>query len=109
MANFRKARTFVLNGEQYHFSADELNSPVIVICYNRAKQFQRRGKAIDFFAQAMTACDPLSSEFCRYATILVSLLACKSDDIVIDRTLAYDEDQGAFIAEMLSHVQYVNN
>ena len=109
MANFRKARTFILNGERYHFNVGELNAPVIVICYNQAKQFKRRGKAIEFFAQGMNACDPMSNEFMRYATILVHLLMCKNDEIVIDRDLNHDEDRSAYLSEMLSHVQLVND
>lgn len=109
MANFRKARNFILNGERYHFDVNELNAPVIVICYDRAMQFKQRGKAIEFFAQGVNSCDPMSHESGRYAKILVRLLARKSDDIIMDRDLAYDEDHGAYIAEMLSHVQCVNN
>ncbi len=107
MANFRKSRTFILNGERYHFSTDELNAPVIVICYNQTKQFKRRGKAIEFFAQGMNACDSMSNEFMRYATVLVRLLAHKNDNIIMDRDLNHDEDRGAYINEMLSHIQFV--
>ena len=109
MANFRKARTFVLNGERYHFSVNELNTPVTVICYNRAMRFKRRGEAILYFAQGMSSCDPASSEFERYATVLVRLLSRKYDEIIMDRNLAYDEDHGAYITEMLSHVQHMNS
>ncbi len=107
MANFRKARNFILNGERYHFDIDELNAPVMVICYDKAKQYMRRGKVILFYAQAMNGCDPASSEFGRYAKVLVRLLMRKNDDVVMDRDLNPDEDRGAYIAEMLSRVQYV--
>ena len=107
MANFRKARNFILNSEQYHFTIDELNSPVIVICYNKAKQFMRRGKAILFYAQAMNSCDPMSSEFGRYATVLVRLLARKSDSVILDRDLSYDEDRGSYINEVLKNIIFI--
>lgn len=107
MANFRKARNFILNGIRYHFDIDELNAPVIVICYNKAKQYMRRGKAILFYAQAMNACDPMSSEFGRYATVLVRLLTRKSDSVILDRELDPDEDRGSYMNEMLSHIQFV--
>ena len=107
MANFRKARNFILNNIHYHFTIDELNAPVIVICYNQAKQYMRRGKAILFYAQAMNACDPMSSEFERYATVLVRLLSRKNETVILDRELDHDEDRGAYMNEMLSNIQFV--
>lgn len=107
MAKFRKARNFILNGERYHFTIDELNSPVIVICYNNAKQYMSRGKAILFFAQAMNACDPMSSEFDRYATVLVRLLSCKNNNVILDRDLDHDEDRGSYMNEMLKNITFV--
>ena len=109
MANFRKARNFLLNGVRYYFSIDELNAPVIVICYNSAKQYMRRGKAILFYAQAMNACDPMSSEFGRYATVLVRLLTRKNDNVILDRDLDHDEDRGSYMNEMLKHLTFVHD
>lgn len=107
MANFRKARNFILNGVRYHFSVDELNAPVIVICYNRATQFMRRGKAILHFAQGMNECDPASCEFGRYTTVLVRLLTRKNDNIVMDRDLNYDEDHSSYLNEVLKGIKFV--
>lgn len=56
---------------------------VKVTCYGETKVYPNAQEAIDFFREGMLWCDPNSSEFSRYATI-VSRLMC-GDIEVSDR------------------------
>lgn len=44
------------------------------ICYNTLHVFNHKKDAISFFKECCDYCDPNSSEFSRYASILVDLL-----------------------------------
>ena len=46
---------------------------VTVTCYGETKVFKSKKKAIEFFEEGMMWCDPNSSEFSRYATIVMKL------------------------------------
>lgn len=44
---------------------------VLVTCYGNTKEYTRQ-EAIDFFTEGMLWCDPGSSEFSRYVTLLAN-------------------------------------
>ena len=46
---------------------------VTVTCYGKKQVFKSRKKAIEFFEEGMMWCDPGSSEFSRYASIVMQL------------------------------------
>jgi hypothetical protein len=46
---------------------------VKVICYNEEMFFDTRKKAIAYFKEGMSYCDPYSSEYDRYAMIVQQL------------------------------------
>ena len=47
------------------------NEPVVVICYNQAKQYDTRQEAFDYFEEAMYACEGAEAE--RYKNICYDL------------------------------------
>jgi hypothetical protein len=52
---------------------------VTVTCYGTTQVFKSRKKAIDFFEEGMMWCDPGSSEFSRYANIVMQLKSGMTD------------------------------
>ena len=53
----------------------QMQEPVKVTCYRETKTYKTRKEAIDFYSEGMCCCDPGSSEFERYATIVMQLEA----------------------------------
>ena len=51
-----------------------MEQPITVTCYGETKVYESRRKATDFFLQAMLGCDPRSSEYSRYASIIEQLM-----------------------------------
>lgn len=78
MAKFRKACVYVTDSGKVRFSADELNEKVKVTCYRETKEMAR-GSAINFYSKGMCACDPNSSEYDRYCSIVSQLLERKTE------------------------------
>jgi hypothetical protein len=46
---------------------------VTVTCYGKTKIYKSRKEAIKYFKEGMKWCDPFSSEFERYAIIVMKL------------------------------------
>lgn len=46
---------------------------VTVTCYGKTETYKSKKEAISFFKEGMMWCDPGSSEYARYATIVMKL------------------------------------
>lgn len=52
---------------------------VKVTCYDRVKEFESAKAAIAYYEEGMCYCDPDSSEYDRYATIVDQLYSGKTE------------------------------
>ena len=78
MARFKNGKIYVTEMGEIKFSASDLNEKVKVTCYRETKEMAR-GSALNFYNEAMSWCDPNSSEYDRYCSIVSQLLERKTE------------------------------
>ena len=58
---------------------------ITIVCYDRKETWSGRYKAIKFYKTGMNCCDPYSSEWERYSTIVAQLMCgfdfCCDEDV----------------------------